>query len=315
MNRLGFLFLLVAAGAPIIAAAPSSARAASEADAAFDRQRVPWRQVHYRAKNWSVSLTAVMTLETLPSVPAQGELLAADRGMPHKASGPETLRMTLDMEIDSLFRDPVQITNRVWFDPLDGAALGRYRMRRGEDDFEKVYRFTDQGVFRRNREPRSKDEARGEPDHWSFEVKRFYAHDLEQLGCPVASERLLLIYLASASAGLVNGQPLSVCVLGKRQLHRVKLSAQGRRSVKVDFIERRESGPTQRQGEVEALAIALETEPLASDLDKPENFSFLGMHKDIVIYLDPHTNLPLQISGHIAKVGAGDLKLLDVVYK
>lgn len=314
MNRLIFLSMLAAAWAPVLAAVPSTARATSEADAGFDRQRVPWRQVHYQAKNWSVTLTAVMTLEALPSDQAQGELLAADRGMPHNASGPETLRMTLDMEIDSRFQDPVQITNRVWFDPHDGAALGRYRMRRGEDDFEKVYRFTDQGVFRRNREPQSKAEARGEPDQWSFEVKRFYAHDLEPLGCPVASERLLLIYVASAAAGLANGQPLSVCVFGKRQLHRVKLSAQGRQTVKVDFVERRASGPTQRQDAIEALAIALETEPLDSDLDKPENFSFLGMHKNIVIFLDPSSNLPLKISGRIAKVGAGDLKLLEVVY-
>ncbi len=316
MNRLIFALLITAAGLTVIAAAPVPSQAPSEeAGTGFDLRRVPWKQLRYRAKNWAVTLTADMTLEALPSDKAQADLLASDRGMPHKASGPETLRLSLDMEIDSLFQDPVQITNRVWFDPLDAAALGRYRLRRGEDDFEKIYRFTEQGVFRRNREPRSKQEAQSEPDQWSFAVKTFYAHDLAQLGCPVASERLLLIYIASAAAGLSSGQPLSVCVFGKRQLHRVTLKAQGRRSVKVDFVESRQQVQAQRQGEIQVLAIALETEPLASDLDDAENFSFLGMHKNIVVFLDPQTNLPLQISGHISKVGSGDLKLLEVALR
>jgi hypothetical protein len=313
MNRLIFILLFVAAGLIMFTAASSQAGTTSEeAVTKLDLQRVPWTQLRYRTKNWAATLTAVMTLEALPSDKARAELVASDRGVPHRAAGPQTLRMTLNMEIDRVFKDPVKITNTVWFDPQDAAALGRYRLRRGEDDFEKIYRFTDQGVFRRNREPRSKEEARGEMEQWSFNVKTFYDHELAQLGCPVASERLLLIYIASAAAGLSNGQPLSMCVFGKRQLHRVQLKAQGSRSVKVDFTERQQQAQTQRQGEMEALAIALETEPMASTLDEPENFSFLGMHKNIVILLDTQSNLPLQISGTILKAGAGDLKLLEV---
>jgi hypothetical protein len=316
MNRLFIKILFVAAGLTVFLAAPSLSRAQSEEAAiGFDPQRVPWKELRYKAKNWAVSLTVALTLEALPSKEAQAELLASDRGVPHKAAGPQTLRMRLDMALDAVFRDPVQITNVVWFDSRDAAALGRYRLRRGEDDFEKIYRFTDQGVFRKNREPRSKEEARGEPNQWSFNVQTFYAHDLEQLGCPVASERLLLIYIASAAAELAKGQPLSVCVFGKRQLHRVQLKAQGRRSVTVDYVESRQQVQNPRQGEIQALAIALEAEPLASSLDKPENFSFLGMHKNIVIFLDPQSHLPLQVSGDIPKAGYGDLKLFEAELK
>jgi hypothetical protein len=312
MNRLFILLMLAAAGLTVFGAAPPLSRAQSEeAVIGFDPQRVPWKELRYKAKNWAVSLTVTMALEALPSEEAQTELVASDRGVPHKAAGPQALRMRLDMETDALFNDPVQITNVVWFDPRDAAALGRYRLRRGEDDFEKIYRFTDQGVFRKNREPRSKEEARGEPNQWSFNVQTFYAHNLEQLGCPVASERLLLLYVASAAAELFDGQPRSLCVFGKRQLHRVQLKAQGRRSIKVDYVESRQQAQKTRQGEIQALAIALEAEPLASSLDKPENFSFLGMHTNIVIFLDPQSNLPLQVSGDIPKAGSGDLKLFE----
>ena len=314
MNRLFTILMLVAVGLTLFGAAPPLSRAESEeAVIEFDPQRVPWKELRYKAKNWAVTLTVALALETLPSEEAQAELVTSDRGLPHKAAGPQTHRMRLAMEMDALFKDPVQITNVVWFDPRDAAALGRYRLRRGEDDFEKIYRFTDQGVFRQNREPRSPEEARGETSQWSFNVQTFYAHDLGQLACPVASERLLLIYAASAAAELSNGQSRALCVFGKRQLHRVQLKAQGRRRLEVDYVETRPQAQNPRQGEIQALAIALEAEPLASHLDKPENFSFLGMHKNIVIFIDPQTNLPLQVSGDIRKAGSGDLKLFEAV--
>jgi hypothetical protein len=102
-----------------------------------------------------------------------------------------------------------------------------------------------------------------------------------------------------------------MCIFGKRQLHRVQLKSQGRRSVKVGYLERRKQVQTQREGDMEALAVALETKPMASTLDEPENFSFLGMHKNIVIFIDTQSKLPLQISGTILKAGSADLKLLE----
>ena len=40
---------------------------------------------------------------------------------------------------------------QVWFDPDDATAFGRTRLRQGKDDFKKIYRFTQQGVFRHRR--------------------------------------------------------------------------------------------------------------------------------------------------------------------
>ncbi len=281
----------------------------ADTHALIDPRRVAWKHLGYRAKNWKVDISVDIALSRLPSDQAEAGLLEAGQGVPVRSSGAEAMLITLDMMLDAALRDPVHVTNKVWFDPQDAAALGRFRLRRGEDDFEKTYRFTRQGVFRRNLEPQGKAEAQRDPDQWSRKGSNFYAFDRERLGCPVVSERLLLIYMVSALERITTDSPFVVCVFGKRQLHRVTLSPGGEATLAVDFREKRAGAEVQRTGAVKARKIKLTTEPLASDLDAPENFSFLGMHEDIVIHVDPDAGLPLQVNGRIKKFGAAELKL------
>jgi hypothetical protein len=107
-------------------------------------------------------------------------------------------------------------------------------------------------------------------------------------------------------------QPLSFCVFGRRQLFHVRLKPEGLHSLKVDFIEKSSQGETRRQDEVTALKLALEVQPLASDLEKVEDFSFLGFHKNIAIFIDPVASIPIQISGIISTVGNATIKLAEV---
>ncbi|MBL0714521.1 MAG: hypothetical protein JJV98_12555 [Desulfosarcina sp.] len=316
MNRPPMLFIISAFLLALSGGALSGfARAQPHAPLRLDPQRVSWEHLRYQSKNMMVTLTAEMKLQALPAVQAEAVFLKNPRGTPLKASGPEVLHIALDMMIDFIFRAPVIITNEVWFNPDDAAALGRFRLRRGEDDFEKTYRFTEQGVFRRNREPRTREEAALDPDQWSRLIDTFYSHDLDQLGCPVVTERLVLIYILSAIENLKDHQPFSLCVFGKRQLHRVELKPEGSQTLKVDFVEKQPQAETRRQGEVQAIKIALKAEPMVSDLDKPENFSLLGLHKNIVIFIDPKTRLPIQITGDITTIGKATLKLLEVQYR
>jgi hypothetical protein len=48
---------------------------------------------------------------------------------------------------------------------------------------------------------------------------------------------------------------------------------------------------------------------------EPENFSFLGLHRNIAIFIDPATNLPLQFVGDISAIGSAALKLFEVRLK
>lgn len=294
---------------------PGSLGAQSAAPLDLPFQTVSWDKLRFQGDNWAADISANITLDVLPAA-AQATLLKPDQGVPFEAVGPEILHLSLGMMMNMVFNHPsVEIFNEVWFNPGDAQALGRYRLRQGWNDFAKTYRFTAQGVFRCNREPRDAAEARREPHQWADAGDRFYPYELEQLGCAAVTDRLLLIYIVSAAADLRADQSLALCVFGKRQLHRVILMPDGKENIAVDFVVNELPSKMRHQGKHEALKIKLLVEPLASALKKPENFSFLGLHKNIVIYIDPEDGLPLQISGKINKIASSDLKLRYVRYK
>jgi hypothetical protein len=292
----------------------NSTRAQSYSQIKFDSKRVPWTQLSYRIKNFSVEVNVQVQLDSLPAAEVEAALIKSPQGVPIKAWRPESDRITVHYMVDSIFKPPVKTINHVWFNPKDATALGRIRLRRGNDDFKKVYRFTEQGVFRHQREPKDQQETSKQPEKWTDVKDSFYPYDLDQLGCPNVTERLVLIYIASASAAEISKsmQPLSFCVFGRRQLFHVRFKPEGFHLLKLDFIEKKQQGEFRRRGEVEALKIALETQPLASDLKKVEDFSFLGFQEDIAIFIDPVSNLPIQISGEIPMAGKVTIKLHEV---
>jgi len=242
-------------------------------------------------------------------------LLPSPKGAPIRPVTPQVSQMTINTTIDPKFRSPVNIYNRIWFNPTDAFALGRVRLRRGEDEFKKMYRFTNQGVFRHQIEPKDRKEALLAPENWTNANDNFYAYDPERLGCSGVTERSLPIYILSATDISKIGNPVSLCVFGKRQLHHVQLRVEGKHRLKADYFEKSQGNKVRIEKEVEALKIAIEAEPMESDLIDPENFSFLGFQKDIAIYIDPATHLPLLASGIISGVGKVDLTLHEAQLK
>ena len=103
-----------------------------------------------------------------------------------------------------------------------------------------------------------------------------------------------------------------LCVFAKRQLFQVKLEPAGLCSVKVDYIEKNQQAEHHRKDKLDAHKILLKSQPLKSDLDKVENFSFLGFHKNITFFIHPTSKLPLQISGEMPRVGKVTVKLHEV---
>jgi len=290
----------------------NSARAQSYSQIKLDANRVPWVQLTYGIRNFSVEVNTKVQLESLPAAEVEAALIENSQGVPLRASSPESYKITVNKMVDSIFKPPVKTVNQVWFNPQDATALGRIRLRRGNDDFKKVYRFTEQGVFRHRREPKDQQETPNEPEKWTDVKDTFYAYNLTKLGCPNVSERLLLIYIASAAEISKSNQILSFCVFGKRQLFDVRLRPEGLHSLKINLTEKTKQREVRRQGQVKALKIALEAQPLESDLEELESFSFLGFHEEIAIFIDPATNLPIQLSGKIPKIGKVTIELRKV---
>jgi hypothetical protein len=264
----------------------NSTRAQSYSQIKLDPKRVPWTLLSYRIKNFSAEVTAQVQLESLPAAEVEAVLIKSPQGIPLKAWRPESHRITVHYIVDSIFMPPVRTINQVWFNPQDATALGRIRLRRGNDDYKKVYRFTEQGVFRHRRKPKDQQEVSKPPEKWTDVKDTFYTYNLDQLGCPNVTERLILIYIVSAAEISKNMPPLSFCVFGKRQLFQVRFKPEGFHSLKIDFIEKTQLSEIRRRREVEALKIALDIHPLASNLKEVEDFSFLGFHEDIAIFID-----------------------------
>jgi hypothetical protein len=280
----------------------------------LDTHRVPWTHLSFHAKNFWIEVSTDIQMRSLRASDLDALLLASPRGIPIKPQSSSAAEMTINTTIDPRFRSPVNIYNRIWFNPSDAAALGRIRLRRGEDDFKKIYRFTDQGVFRHRIEPKDKKEAALEPEKWTDLKDSFYPYDLTQLGCPFVSERSLLVFILSAVDFSKNNDPLSLCVFGKRQLHRVQLQKQGVYPLSVNYIEKTQQTTIRKEGTIKTLKITVTAEPMDSELKEAENFSFLGFHRNIVIYIEPSSRLPIQASGVIPTIGTTQLKLNEVIW-
>jgi hypothetical protein len=289
--------------------------AESFSDLKLDANRVPWTQLSFHAKNFWVEVSTNIELRSLQTSDVEALLLKSPRGGPIKPTTPQAYQITINTTIDPVFRSPVNIYNRIWFNQADAAALGRVRLRRGEDDFKKTYRFTDQGVFRHRIEPKDKKEASFEPQKWTDVKDSFYPYDLTRMGCSGVSERSLLIYILSAATRFESNDPMSLCVFGKRQLHRVQLRKEGTQPIQFNYIEKSRQVETRKEGTVRALKIAITSQPIEPNLEDVENFSFLGFHKDITINIEPTSGLPIQASGIIPTIGKAHLKLREVGLK
>ena len=290
----------------------SSAGAQPISDFRLDTHRVPWSRLSFHAKNFWVEVSTDIQMKSLRASLLDDVLLASPRGIPIQPQTSQVNEITMNTIIDPRFRSAIKINNRIWFNIADASALGRIRLRRGEDDFKKMYRFTDRGVFRHRIEPKDKKEASLKPEQWTDVKDSFYAYDRIQLGCPDVTERSVLIYILSAATAAQIDNGLWMCVFGKRQLHRVQLRPQGVERLEVSYLEKKANTARQQKRRIKAFKVALTSNPMASVLNDSENFSFFGFHKDIVLYIDTTLGLPLRVRGIIPGFGKASLELREV---
>ena len=288
------------------------AAASSQTDGTYDPCRLNWTRLLFNGEKFLGNVSVEVEMAFVSPQEAKRALIASPRGTPAPLDSSSVGRLTVYRTVNSTFRSQITEVDTVWFNAARASTLGRVRTRRGEDDFLKIYRFTDLGVFRIQKEPANNDELKLTPDQWTDVGQNFYAHDLKQLGCAIVSERSLLLYLASVGAFSDNAAPISVCIFGKRQLHKVQLSRAGVELLTVNYVEKGGSADVVRDSSVEALKIVLEVQPLKSSLDEIENFSLLGLHKDITIFIDPISHMPVQVSGKLPRLGMMHFKLREV---
>jgi hypothetical protein len=284
---------------------PSNVTAVASSEC--EPRAIAWSYVSFQAEQLGNRVTADISIVDLPAAAEQADFLRSPKGTAFKPSGREVVKLSVRIRIDIIGRRPLWLENHAWLDPPVGTPLYLIRTRAGLDDYYQQFRFTQEGVFRRQREPASAAEATRPNESWSKLGEHFYAFPPDSDNCHPILETSTLIYLLSASAKVLNDRT-ALCVFHKRQLHRVSLQAAPGEAVGFDFLEKKGGVETRRSGTALPRRIRIESRPIGSYRGQVEDL----FGKGALIYLCPDGRLPLMLSSELPLIGRVDLKLREI---
>jgi hypothetical protein len=279
------------------------------ADSALDvgtARHMAWSFASFQAERLGSRLMADIRIAELPAAAEQAGFLRSPRGNSVNPQWPRVVKVSVFLRIELIGRGPVRLENHTWLDPRDGTPFFLVRTRTGLDDYYQQFRFTQEGVFRRQREPASTAEAARAMESWSRLRERFYAFPVGGDRCHRVLETSGLIYFLSAIVDKP-GDPDPLCVFHKRQLHRVSLLAGTIEPVAYDYLEKNGNAETRRNGTASTRKIRIESRPIGSYRGDVEDM----FGKGALLYLSPDGRVPLIISGELPLIGRVDLKLRE----
>ena len=287
--------------------------AQSDTPLALDSHQLRWSRLVFEAEKIFSSVRIEVELKPLTANAVGTELIATPGRDPLQPANPVIYHLKIDRIIEPAIGKTVNLQDRVWFNPDDTTAYQRIRVRQGQNESKKIYRYTRQGVFRLRNEPKNKQEARLAPEEWTDIRESFYAFDnTKGTGCSIVSDPAVLLYLVSTASIWQEADSVSICIFGKKQVHYLRLRREGLAALDFKYREKSLQAEVVRKGKIKAIKIVIEPLPGQPERDKPEVFAFLELKKNIVFYIDPVARIPIRVSGSIAAVGQVDLNLREV---
>jgi len=271
---------------------------------------VAWSYASFQAERLGNRVTAEVRMDDLPAATEQAGFLRNPRGTAFKPSGRVVVKLSIRIRIDIVGRSPLWLENHAWFDPRDGTPLYLIRTRVGLDDYYQQFRFTQEGVFRRQREPGSAAEAAGPPESWSKIREHFYAYPPGEMCIPVLETTTLMYLLVLTPADLLHALP-PLCVFHKRQLHRVRVQNASVESIGFDYLEKKGESETRRSGTAPARKIRIKSRPIGSYQGEVEDF----FRDDTELVLSLDGGLPLLSRCDLPLIGVVEMKLMEVRYR
>lgn len=281
----------------------------------FDANRIFWNSLSYETKNFFATVKTDVHLEVFTSEEIEQLLIPAPKGVALHALSSKIFTITVQSVFDPRIGSTDYIQSQVWCDFKNAAALQRVRLRQGKKNWEKTYRFTNNGVFRLRKKPNDPNETNPPIEHWTNIEKSFYPYDLKSIGRPCVLEPSALMVLVSLFDFSIGSEPLSLCVFNKKQLHNVQIRATELKRLKVNYIEKSIKSEVWKAGEIDSIKISFKTRSLAGENQKSEEFSFLGLKGDFDIYIDQVSKIPVLVSGKIPGFGKLDIGLCKVELK
>lgn len=191
----------------------------------------------------------------------------------------------------------------IWF---DGKALNpgkRIRLSGGDDPWVKSYCWEDNGVRRLKILPGKSGEKKHPPSKWTKRSESFYEYPADSAGCATRLDPSVVFYMLSTLDLSNQKEPIELCVFGRKQLHRVTIRQEKPSSLQVAYKERSASGEGTVKDKITPVVFSISTKAFTANKKKSEAYSFLGLNKDIRIFMDPNKRLPVKISGTNNSIG------------
>jgi len=271
---------------------------ASGSEPEFNPDRIGWSGIEMSASKLLVSMDVTMSLENLDVATAAERLLTP--------MSPGTMAdlgqvLALRFVTEGLGRrNEVELL----MNPENGAALQRTTFRTGNRPKHRVYRFEDDHILRLTRRPASGEDDLP-PDRWSRVSEETYPYPASATGGAI-TEATALIYLAATSDISRPGDRVQILALASDEFHMVELVGQKPSEVRVDYFAVDGERVERLTGKTSAIRIAIRARSL--EPDKGEEFELLGL-KDLEVFLDPATRVPLELRGKVDFFGRVDFEL------
>jgi len=203
-----------------------------------------------------------------------------------------------------------QYEEKIWFKEPNGLPHKRIRVRNDDNPWVKSYCWEKMGVRRYKIKPGNSSENKQPPPKWTDRKEHFYEYPKGSAGCSSIFDPSLLFYMLSTLDPDMQQYPKEICVFGKKQLHRLTIQQVKSSPIDVSFnIQTTSQKKKTIKEQITPLVYSIKTESLATGKQEPENFSLLGLHKDIRIYMDPQKLIPVRISGTNNSAGKLDMDL------
>jgi hypothetical protein len=264
-------------------------------------ERVHWDRLTLEARKFFLSADSTIRLTILDRKQANAQLIEPRQGEPI-ALGTRAVRIDFLTNLIGRSTDTA-----VWMDPVNGAALQYEAYDRGSKYRYRVYRYTDSGAYQTTRQP-----LEGEKDlswqDWSDTSEGFRQYPSDVQG-NVIVEPAGLLYILAASNLSDPGDRLEFFGYMGNDIVRVVLSVDERSIVEADFKTTGSTGHQRCRGDLSTLRIRVNGYRVSDGSDA--GFDFLGLEKDVEVFLDPVSRLPAQITGRIRILGRLTIRLKE----
>ena len=270
----------------------------------YDPARIKWSQMTFSASVLFFTVQATIDLQRTSNSDAQQALIKPASGDGVSPNHDDVY--VLKSHTAKFGRDS---TMKFWF-VSDLTPLQRMDIDTGRKNIVRTYRYLSDGAFRRDLFP-TKGEKGQPPSAWTQTSSHTYPYPSGLP--PIKMTDNAVIFYAVSAADLNNkGDKVEFLTFDKEHINKVQLLCEGFADIEADYVAQSNTGNKRIQGDVKALRISLRSQPINEKSDK-KDFVFLGVKGDINIYLDPHSHIPLQVSGKADYIGHTDISLSQVI--